>query len=134
MKSEDKELLVRDLSGRLPYGVIINIHDTYPYTRLPYFNICLNSFVSILSSIEPIFKTKDKLIKMVLKKHAEYLEFRPFLRSMSSITKEEYEEETTLFGRNIGWEHYDWLNKKMFDYRGLIAMGLAIEAPEGIYN
>ena len=28
----------------------------------------------------------------------------------------------------------DWLNKKMFDYRGLISIGLAIEAPEGMYN
>jgi hypothetical protein len=31
-------------------------------------------------------------------------------------------------------EAYDWLNKKMFDYRGLIPMGLAIEAPEGMYE
>ena len=28
----------------------------------------------------------------------------------------------------------DWLNKKMFDYRGLIPKGLAIEATEGMYN
>jgi hypothetical protein len=28
----------------------------------------------------------------------------------------------------------DWLNKKMFDYRGLIEKGLAIEAPKGMYN
>jgi hypothetical protein len=28
----------------------------------------------------------------------------------------------------------DWLNKKMFDYRGLIPMGLALEAPEGMYK
>ena len=29
---------------------------------------------------------------------------------------------------------FDWLNKKMFDYRGLIPAGLALETPEGIYN
>jgi hypothetical protein len=28
----------------------------------------------------------------------------------------------------------DWLNEKMFDYRGLIPMGLALEAPEGLYK
>ena len=28
----------------------------------------------------------------------------------------------------------DWLNKKMFDYRGLIPMGLALEAKEGMYK
>lgn len=28
----------------------------------------------------------------------------------------------------------DWLNKKQFDYRDLIPMGLAISAPEGMYK
>ena len=28
----------------------------------------------------------------------------------------------------------DWLNKNMFDWRGLIPMNLALEAPEGMYN
>jgi hypothetical protein len=29
---------------------------------------------------------------------------------------------------------FDWLNAHHFDYRGLIERGLAIEAPEGMYN
>ena len=29
---------------------------------------------------------------------------------------------------------FDWLNEHHFDYRGLIEMGLAIEAPEGMYK
>jgi hypothetical protein len=28
----------------------------------------------------------------------------------------------------------DWLNKNMFDYRGLIPMGLALEAPKRMYK
>jgi hypothetical protein len=28
---------------------------------------------------------------------------------------------------------YDWFNAHHFDYRGLIPMGLAFEAPEGMY-
>ena len=28
----------------------------------------------------------------------------------------------------------DWLNVHYFDYRGLIEKGLAIEAPEGMYD
>ena len=28
----------------------------------------------------------------------------------------------------------DWLNKKMFDYRGLIPIGLALEAKEDMYK
>lgn len=29
---------------------------------------------------------------------------------------------------------FDWLNAHHFDYRGLIEKGLAIEAPEGMYE
>jgi hypothetical protein len=29
---------------------------------------------------------------------------------------------------------FDWLNAHHFDYRGLIEKGLALEAPEGMYN
>lgn len=29
---------------------------------------------------------------------------------------------------------YDWLNEHHFDYRGLIPMGLALEALEGMYG
>jgi hypothetical protein len=28
----------------------------------------------------------------------------------------------------------DWFNAHHFDYRGLIERGLALEAPEGMYN
>ena len=79
-------------------------------------------------------------------------EFKPYLRPMSSMTvDEEYEYHKH---KNIDYleicemEHVeilkttalcfsratDWLNKKGFDYRGLIPMGLALEAPEGMYD
>ena len=86
-------------------------------------------------------------------------EIKPFLRPMSSMTEEEkkefieyagYEIEESVNGRH--YEYYlkdfcgtlnnpsvnadsvDWLNKKMFDCRGLIPKGLAEIAPEGMYN
>ena len=154
MTQEEKELLLKDLSARLTYGVIINVHDTFPCTILPYFNIRLNSFVSILSFTEPIFKTKDKLIKRILKEHTEYLEFKPYLRPMSSMTEEEFLEYHNIkynkityrdkwkridVGKfhNIGIipieDYLDWLNAHHFDYRGLIEKGLALEAKEGMY-
>ena len=73
------------------------------------------------------------------------LEFKPYYRAMSSMTEEEKNEYLNTFKKSIigtdeedgrVWtvDSIDYLNKKMFDYRGLIPKGLALEAPEGMYN
>lgn len=49
------------------------------------------------------------------------------IREYSSV---EYLGQT----KNITLTEIDWLNKHHFDYRGLITKGLALEAPEGMYN
>lgn len=79
-------------------------------------------------------------------------ECKPCLRSMSSMTEEEREEfKSTQYEELINQypcsaasteiktlsytaKTFDWLNKKHFDYRGLIPMGLALVASEGIYK
>ena len=35
---------------------------------------------------------------------------------------------------DIPYKAVDWLNAHHFDYRGLIEKGLALEAPNGMYN
>ena len=80
---------------------------------------------------------------------------KPYLRPLSSMTEEEKKELKFLcdigpetltdsswvngeFGLSIIYKNkasirvdaFDWLNKKMFDYRGLIEKGLAIEVTE----
>lgn len=56
---------------------------------------------------------------------------KPLLRRMSSMTNEEkikYETllaEATVHGKV--WYVIDWLNRNMFDYRGLIDYGTAVE-------
>ena len=66
-------------------------------------------------------------------------ELKPYLRPMSSMTEEEKKDYNSKFeGRDFSWEIYygstDWLNEHHFDYRGLIPMGLALPAPEGMYK
>lgn len=80
-----------------------------------------------------------------------YYQIRPYLRPMSSMTKEERKEyESFIFTQHHEWDghgtstqyvetddverYVTWLNKKGFDYRGLISMGLALEAKEGMYK
>lgn len=61
---------------------------------------------------------------------------KPYLRSMSSMTEEEEKQfqDVNLYELPYMVEGLDWLNAHHFDYRGLIEKGLALEAPEGMYN
>ena len=58
---------------------------------------------------------------------------KPYLRPMSSMTEEE-EAEWHDVRHGMLFEEIDWLNRKKFDYRGLIPKGLGLIAPEGMYN
>ena len=125
MKQEEKELLLKDLCGRLPYGVMIMVAAREEPEQLLKVDF---------EFVNPSFSTKTWLMC--------YTEdVKPFLRRMSSMTEEEKNEFARFF--TYGWydtDTYtvfqevpniiDWLNKKMFDYRGLIPMGLAIEVTE----
>ena len=111
MKQEDIDLLFKDLCARLPYGVKVKFAG---YSGRE--DCTLN--VQHLSSTYNI----------------EYLRMRPYLRPMSSMTEE---EKLMYEGLMIGTDNVsymldviDWLNKNMFDYRGLIEKGLAIEVTE----
>ena len=124
MTQENKNLLLVDLSARLPYTCRVfyeYVDDldgkTYGYS-LTLNTWCIDEFVAN---------------KAVIK---------PYLRPMSLMTEEEKKElrdkniliaistsgtvETTING-------FDWLNAHHFDYRGLIEKGLAIEAVD-TYN
>ena len=129
MTQEEKELLVRDLCARLPYGVKVL---TY---KLDYFH---NP-----SSIETLYEINaDGYISTVESDTLRHIG-KPYLFPLSSMT-----EKQKMFLRQQNWciaistsgtvettiEGIDWLNKNHFDYRGLIEKGLAIEAPEGMYG
>ena len=113
--TQEKELLLKDLSARLPYGVICE---------------CLHSNAIKATAID----TEDLSVYYFDCDEWESIEHcNPYLRPMSSMTEEECEEYRKLSCEgNI--EHpyglyfrcQDWLNKNMFDYRRLIERGLAI--------
>lgn len=113
MTQEDIDLLFRDLCARLPYGVKVTFAG---YSRRE--DCILNS--QHLNSTYAI----------------EYLGLKPYLRTISSMTEEEEIEfqEINLFELLYTVEGLDWLNAHHFDYRGLIPLGLAVEASEGMYN
>jgi hypothetical protein len=133
MTTEDKMLLIKDLSCRLPYGV----HVQHVTTQ---FSGALSDIISY-----PLYDENDNIydIYAVTNFFGDgdyvYLEyFKPYLFPMSSMTEEQSKEyrdlcETIL--DDLGYpaifdtgDSLDWLNRNMFDWRGLIEKGLAINA------
>ena len=56
------------------------------------------------------------------------------------IEKEEYQKTFDTYENGMGtklvcpsYQTFDWLNAYHFDYRGLIELGLALEAPQNMY-
>lgn len=148
MTKEEKKLLLIDLLARLPYGVKIRLGD-YDYQVCGY-----NSEKELPVKIWYYYDSN-----ITLKSYIDvYLtDYRPYLRPISSMTEEEKEElrftydflysdypfddeeededEDSIEGHyEPSDETFDWYNKKMFDYRGLIEKGLAIEAPNDMYK
>lgn len=107
MKQEYKELLLVDLCSRLPYEVIL-----------------------VAPNGKTVYQTDGNTGAELLVEEG----WKPYLRPMSNMTEEEEIYYNTVYIALKFYEKEDWLNKNHFDYRGLIPMGLALEAPEGMYN
>ena len=116
---EDKELLLKDLCARLPYGIKASYYgaeeecETWDEIEC----VTLDGYVDIGQYSLPIEGIK------------------PYLFLLSSMTDEQRKEfDTTLKylpAEEIDFwtlDTYDWCNKNHFDYRGLIRKGLAIDA------
>ena len=123
MTREEKDLLLKDLCTRLPYGVkcIVTksrIEEGQKGDMGKLVCICLEG-VNCTSDI-PFF--------------SEFGNFKPYLFPLSSMTKEQENEYQYITERWMYDSSYsisdsiDWLNKNHFDYRGLIESGLAIDA------
>ena len=136
MTEENKELLLRDLCARVPYGVKVQYMN----------NIFVIDYVSPMYG-EVKLDTSDNWTVGVS-------EVEPYLFPFSSMTKEQREELNKKFtvqfsGNNVYSIHYhsegwwdtgleldlqdwlwfiNWCYKNHFDIYGLISMGLALDA------
>ena len=136
MTQEDKDLLLKDLCARLPYGVHVLVHDTFEYSTVPFEKVYLKSsdISSLIDSISlnERYNSKDKRFNRIIKERKDFLEFKPYLFPLSSMTEEQnLEYLSTCRGGNANYptsKTFDWCNQNHFDYRGLIPMGLATDA------
>ena len=136
MTQEDKELLLKDLSARLPYGVKIELTWWV-----------MDEGTCLSTTLEPDH------IEQILNDEVGDAEIKPYLFPMSSMTDEQWHKFYYRFVENeIDYNDFkkyyfdgclwhkiltsindcsdiiDWFNKNHFDYRGLIEKGLAIDA------
>lgn len=133
MTQEQKDLVLHDLCARLPYGVKAlckGWDDEKGEVDIPL------TVYSINTDGYVYFETNDYDVN-----YLPVEECRLCLRPMSSMTKEEYNEVADLLKAEnpslnldevMATIEIDWLNKKMFDFRGLIPKDLALSTEE--YN
>jgi len=127
MTQEEKELVIKDLCGRLPYGVIC-YYDTSDKSETMLGRLSSNTLESFISN-KPLIGEENQC------KIYDYrvTSIKPYLRTMSSMTNVEREEYCLMLCGELSTKPIDWLIRKHFDFMGLIEKGLAIEAPEGMY-
>lgn len=136
MTQEDKELLLKDLCARLPYGVhccVLNLNKTIKEDNDIIYGIVGDNIVTLKSDKNECYM---------------YYQIKPYLRQMSSITDgekeellEEHRKDERIYieviervangekhARGTAVPHFaaDWCNEHHFDYRELIKKGLAI--------
>lgn len=134
MTQEQKDLLLRDLCARLPYGVWFE-HKL---------KSCKFGAKWILTALD---------IRTIERGRFDF--YKPYLFPLSSMTEEQchdfycrfieneidYNDFKEFYFENNEWHKLltsiddcdgvvDWFNKNHFDYRGLIPMGLAIDATD----
>ena len=137
MTQEDKELLLKDLCARLPYGVKVKLGDNPNIFDLEY-----------RIKFAVMYGDSDKLEDIL-----DITNIKPYLFPMSPMTHEQKKELIAYAGyekreEDVGYhsETYyydlvghenelypnsdaiDWFNKNHFDYRGFIEKGLALDA------
>lgn len=113
MTQFEKEILLRDLCSRLPFGV-----------KAEKYTIRMDGEFVPLASAETV-TAKDIISQGELPGYV----VKPYLFPLSSMTEEQREEyygTFSLSGDISG--SVDFYNKYHFDYRGLIPLGLANDA------
>ena len=140
MTQEEKILVFNELSARLFYGVKVKI--TSNNKDYPDFGEEKVGTVRGLLCF-PDEDDSDKFYFTVVtnydtnRSQGQGIEdVKPYLRPMSSMTEEEEKrfQDVNMYELPYMVEGIEWLKAHHFDYRGLINDGLALVAPEYMYE
>ena len=129
MNREEKYLVIDDISGRIPHGVVFNTDwGNKTLKGIQYDNVNTLLYFGVCNSTNKVIETYISEVK-------------PYLFPISSMSdKQKKELEDTLIRLNlealsdeissevIATYEIDFYNKNHIDYRGLIPKGLALDA------
>lgn len=126
MAQQEKELLLKDLCARLPYGVMgqCEIDASYdtPFDMIPQthkFNAVVDGIIEDSLIVSPLIENQDELefANEEIADGVDILDFKPYLFPLSSLTKEMM-EEPNIYG--------------FFKYRDTIANVGHLESKNGV--
>lgn len=126
MTQEEKDLLLKDLCARLPYGVKIHHLGNHKHNLYKLEVVAAVNYEIFITSQGPYMDNCPFIAKC-----AGIEEIKPYLFPLSSMTEEQKKEEYEICKEFIiGYESnlIDFYNKYHLDYRGLIPKDLAIDA------
>ncbi len=116
MTQENKELLLKDICARLPYGVVIHFDEKTDQDD------------------ERLYGMRENGGKFLINDAFYIEEIRPYLFPLSSMTEEQKREQEAYFiciNHDMSFSicrYMEWCYKNHLDINGLIPMGLAIDA------
>ena len=138
MTPEEKDLLLRDLCARLPYGVKVNgvfLNYNKDNGKILYekcdkeFNYeHLNRYETLKPYLFPLSSMTEEQKKEISKRY----KFHTYYGLCIEITNQSegyWDDDNSCNLQDYLWL-VDWFNKNHFDYRGLIEKGLAIDATD----
>ena len=126
MTQEEKQILLRDLCARLPYGTVVLTgydQEARYWNEQKFLETLLTSLVyeafskNLITFCKPYLRPMSSMTEKEKRKYdilVEEIVYRPGVLTCSSLI-------------NFCYEHH-------LDDLGLIEKGLALEAPEGMYK
>lgn len=133
----DNELLINQLSARLPFGVKVWCKWYMYQANEP--TVDTGNLISVAPTKKTVMvRRKTQITRFPVNNYG--CTIKPYLRSLTKMTAAEEKEYDRLFPYDavlspmqIG-KITEWYYKHHFDFTGLIDKGLALEAPDGLYD
>jgi len=132
MTAEEKQLLTRVLLAMSPYGLIVKTEEEI---EKPFVARLLGVDVYEDCATLGLYKNNDLIVRL----DAPISEIKPYLRPKGSMTEDEklhiVDIELKVDRRaQCHMAYFDFLDSIHIDSRGLILMGLALPAEDGMYE